>query len=83
MALVPARPSLVLETHGDTKSFWTRKAETPQSLQSRWCSIQSRTRSSSDSQQWRHGAEQRGDPSPKRLRLQGRWVSAVTTAGSL
>lgn len=74
---------LARETHGDTKFFCIRKAETPQSLHNTWWWAQSNTMSISVIQRCFHSDEKRGEPSPKRLRLHGLWVNAVTTSGSL
>lgn len=72
-----------VDTHGDTKFFCMRKAEMPQSFHSTWWCAQSSATSISVVQWCFHSDEKRGAPSPYRLRLQGRWVSAVTTSGSL
>lgn len=75
-------PVLEIMTHGEMKFFCTRKAETPHRFHSRWWWAQSRSTSNTCIQCCFHADENRGVPSPKWLRLHGRWVNAVTTSGS-
>lgn len=67
----------------EMKSFCTRMAETPQSFHSMWWWAQSSNTSRTPVHSWFHDDGVRGVPSPKRLSLQGRWVRAVTTLGSV
>lgn len=71
------------KAHSETKFFCIRNAEMPQSFHRTWWCAQSNKTSRSVIQCCFHGDEKRGAPSPYRLRLQGRWVNAVTTSGSL
>lgn len=67
----------------EMKSFCTRMAEIPQSFHSTWWWAQSNKTSRTPVHSWLHVDRERGVPSPKRLSLQGRWVRAVTTWGSV
>lgn len=67
----------------EMKSFCTRMAEIPQSFHStRWWAQSNKT-SRTPVHNWLHVDRERGVPSPKRLSLQGRWVRAVITWGSV
>lgn len=70
-------------THGETKFFCTRNAETPHNFHRKWWCAQSSSTSSSAIHCCFQGDANCGVPSPWRLMLHGLWVSAVTTSGSV